>query len=237
VACLAALPFLLFTGLVEAASFHVAPVRLTFEAQQRSDAVTLTNSGAEPVSVQADAVVWSQDEAGGDRYEATSDLLVVPRIFTIPPGEAQVVRIGRLIAADPVRQGAYRIFFSELAPPSEPGSSTGLRFRLRLGIPVFMAPAQPAEPKVSLVRSQQTSDGLELVLNNPGDTHVQLLTFKSGRRIGRGAHEIEHTLGAYLLPGTTRRFVVPVPPDIRIDSFAVATDVAGTMEYAARPPN
>ena len=36
------------------------------------------------------------------------------------------------------------------------------------------------------------------------------------------------------LPGSTRRFLIPVPPDIRIDSFLVDTDVAGTMEYAAR---
>ena len=233
-ACLAALPFLLLAGAVNAAGFSVAPVRVNFDATQRSDVVRLTNDSADEVSVQADAVSWRQDEAGGDLYEATTDLLIVPRIFSIPPGETQVVRIGRLVAADPARQGAYRIFFTELAPPTEPGETTTLNFRLRLGIPVFMAPAEGGAPELSLVRSDRTDSGLEVVLNNTGNTHLQLLTLRSGRSIGRGAHEIEHTLGAYLLPGSTRRFLVPVPPDIRIDSFLVDTDVAGTMEYAAR---
>ena len=237
VACLAALPFLILAGVVEAASFRVSPVRINFDADQRSDVVKLVNSGSDEVSVQADAVLWTQHEDGGDVYEATTDLLVVPRIFSIPPGETQVVRIGRLLAADPVRQGAYRVFFTELAPPAEPGETNGLKFRLRLGVPVFMAPAEETQPQLSLVRTGQSTEGFEVVLTNDGQTHLQLLTLRSGRRIGRNAYQIEHPLGAYLLPGTTRRFLVPVPPDIRIDSFVVDTDVAGTMEYAPRPSN
>ncbi len=237
VACLAALPFLLWAHSVPAANFRIAPIRVNFEAEQRSDVVTLANGSGEEVSVQADAVQWSQDEAGGDVYEATSDLLIVPRIFTIPPGGTQVVRIGRMRPADPVRQDAYRVFFTELAPPAEPGATPGLRFRLRLGIPVFMKPVAPAEPALTLVRSTRTGEGLEVVLANNGQTHVQVLKLRSGRRIGRGAHDIEEASGAYLLPGTTRRFVLPIPPDILVEAISVETDVAGTMEYAARTRN
>lgn len=237
VACLAALPFLILASAAQAANFRVTPVRVNFDAEQRSEVVKLVNGGSDEVSVQADAVLWTQNEAGGDVYEATSDLLVVPRIFSIPPGETQVIRIGRLLAADPERQGAYRVFFTELAPPAEPGDTNGLKFRLRLGVPVFMAPVEEPQPQLSLVRTDRSAEGMEVVLTNDGQTHLQLLTLRSGRRIGRNAYQIEHPLGAYLLPGTTRRFLVPVPPDIRIDSFVVDTDVAGTMEYAARPSN
>lgn len=235
VACLAALPFLLLSGVVVAANLKVAPVRVNFEPSQRSDVVTLTNGGDEEVSVQADAVSWTQDESGGDVYEDTTDLLVVPRIFTIPPGETQVVRIGRMVAADDVRQGAYRVFFTELAPPAESGESPGLRFRLRLGIPVFTRPVTPAEPGLTLLSSARTDVGLEFVLTNPGQTHVQVLNLKSGRSIGRGAHDIEHGIGAYHLPGTTRHFVVPLPRDLRLTAFALETDVAGTTEHVAPP--
>ena len=237
VALFAALPFLLGGPLAEAASFKVAPVRVTMEVQQRSDVVTLTNSGSEDVSVQADPFLWTQDESGADVYDDTDELLIVPRIFSIPPGAAQVIRIGRMKPADPSRQRAYRVFFTELAPPAEPGESPGLRFRLRLGIPVFMNPETPAEPALELIRSGHVADGFEVVLKNTGLTHVQLLSFNSARIVGKGAHDITHPVGIYLLPNVTQRFVVPIPSDIRVATFTVETDVAVTLEYAARPRN
>lgn len=235
VASLAALPLLLLAGLVQAANLKVAPVRIDLDPGRRGEVVKLTNGGAGEVSVQADAVLWTQSEDGADVYTETGDLLVVPRIFTLAPGATQVVRVGRLVAADARREGAYRLFFTELAPPASAGESPGLRFRLRLGIPVFMQPEQPAPAALELVASQRTDVGLELVFANPGDRHVQLLNFRSDRRFGQGPEDLEHPLGVYLLPGTTRRLLVPLPPDIAVATFAVETDVAGTMEYVARP--
>jgi fimbrial chaperone protein len=210
---------------------------LRVQRTQRSEVVTLTNGGVDEVSVQADALAWSQNEDGADVYTDTGDLLIVPRIFTLAPGATQVVRVGRMVTADAAREGAYRVFFTELAPPADAGPQPGLRFRLRLGIPVFTRPEAPTPPKLELVRGEPSDTGFELVLANNGASHVQLLTFRSDRRVGRGAHDLELPLGDYLLPGTTRRFVLPVPPDIRIDTFAVETDVAGTIEYVARPRN
>jgi fimbrial chaperone protein len=237
VASLAALPLLFLSGVAGAANFKVAPVRINLEPTQRSEVVTLTNGGVDEVSVQADALAWSQNEDGADVYTDTGDLLIVPRIFTLAPGATQVVRVGRMVTADAAREGAYRVFFTELAPPADAGPQPGLRFRLRLGIPVFTRPEAPTPPKLELVRGEPSDTGFELVLANNGASHVQLLTFRSDRRVGRGAHDLELPLGDYLLPGTTRRFVLPVPPDIRIDTFAVETDVAGTIEYVARPRN
>jgi len=237
VALFAALPFLICGLAAEAASFKVAPVRVTLEVKQRSDVVTLTNSGAEEVSVQADPFLWAQDEAGEDIYDETNELLIVPRIFSIPPGATQVVRIGRMQPAHETLEGAYRIFFTELAPPADPSEGPRLRFRLRLGIPVFLKPEAKASPELELIRSGHVADGFELVLANRGQMHVQTISFNSARVIGEGAHDITHPLGAYLLPGTTRRFLVPIPPDIRVVTFTVETDVAGTLEYAARPGN
>lgn len=226
----AALPLLFLALGVEAAMLKIAPVRVNFAPGDRSATVTLTNTSDAEVSIQADPVSWRQDESGADLYDDTDQLLVVPRIFTVPAGGSQVVRIGRLAPAGPA-EGAFRVFFTELAPPDDqPGP--GLNFRLRLAIPAFVAPEGRARPRLDLVRSGHTEEGFEVVLRNAGNTHVQVLELDSPP-VGETTVEAPFaTPGGYLLPGTIRRFLLPVPQGTPVSSVKVETDVAGTLEYA-----
>jgi fimbrial chaperone protein len=232
---LTVLPLFFLAAIAQGASIGIAPVRVNFEPADRSQVVTLTNGGTEPVSMQADPRLWVQDEEGGDVYSETSDLLVVPRIFTIAPGASQIVRIGRLTLSNIPREQAYRVFFTELAPGEESGSQ--LQFRLRLAIPVFMAPAGRSEPRLELLQARHTEEGFEVVLGNTGNTHVQVLELSGNPVADYPAEEPPRIAGGYMLPGTSRRFLLPIPQHIVVTSVKAETDVAGNLEYGLSPPD
>src|SRR5262245_58348027 len=75
-----------------AGSFNVSPVRVELSAQSRTQALTVRNDGAEPSVVQVQLYEWSQ-EAGQDILRPTGELLVSPPVFTVQPGQSQLLRI------------------------------------------------------------------------------------------------------------------------------------------------
>jgi fimbrial chaperone protein len=231
-AILAALPFLFLIQVATAASLDVSPIRVKFAAGQRSHVVTVRNTGDDDISVQADPVEWSQDSDGIDVYTPAGTLLVVPRIFTIAPGDEQIVRLGRVSAESGDLEGSHRVFFTELAPSRGAGEAPGLSMRLRLGIPVFVAPASEPEPRLDLVSTEQIPGGVAVVLSNQGNVHIQVLDI-SGHMVGPDQPEaVSARVTAYLLPGTTRKFALRFGQGAVVSSLSVTTDTAGTVEYA-----
>lgn len=231
-AILAALPFLFLIQVATAASLDVSPIRVKFAAGQRSHVVTVRNTGDDDISVQADPVEWSQDSDGIDVYTPAGTLLVVPRIFTIAPGDEQIVRLGRVSAESGDLEGSHRVFFTELAPSRGAGEAPGLSMRLRLGIPVFVTPASEPDPRLELESTEQTADGMTVVLSNQGNVHVQVLDI-SGHMVGPDQPEaVSARVTAYLLPGTTRKFALRFGQGAVVSSLSVTTDTAGTVEYA-----
>ena len=230
-AVFAALPFLFMIQVAAAASLDVSPIRANFAAGQRSHVVTVRNTGDKDISVQADPVDWSQDSDGTDVYTPAGNLLVVPRIFTIAAGDEQIVRLGRVSAKTADTEGSHRVFFTELAPAAGDGESPGLSMRLRLGIPVFVAPAGEPEPRLDLVSTEQIPEGVAVVLSNQGNVHIQVLDI-SGHMLGPDQRDaISARVTAYLLPGTTRKFALRFGPGAVVSSLSVTTDTAGTVEY------
>jgi fimbrial chaperone protein len=243
-AILAALPFLFLIQVATAASLDVSPIRVKFAAGQRSHVVTVRNTGDADISVQADPVEWSQDSDGIDVYTPAGTLLVVPRIFTIAPGDEQIVRLGRVSAESGDLEGSHRVFFTELAPSRGAGEAPGLSMRLRLGIPVFVAPASEPEPRLDLVSTEQIPEGVAVVLSNQGNVHIQVVLSNqgnvhiqvldiSGHMVGPDQPEaVSARVTAYLLPGTTRKFALRFGQGAVVSSLSVTTDTAGTVEYA-----
>ena len=120
-------------------------MRIDLPASSRSTELRLTNTGAEELSVQVDVREWSQDFNGAEELVETRALLAVPPLVTIPPGERQIVRIGHLAEPALDVEKSFRVLVTELAPAAEAADRPALSMRLRLSIPVFVAP-----PKVRL---------------------------------------------------------------------------------------
>lgn len=227
----AALCLLLLALDCGAAVLNVSPVRIEIHAGERSAVVTLRNDGADDASVQADIHRWAQDEDGADVLEATEDLLVVPRIFTIPAGQSQVIRIGKLVQGSDQVEGTYRLIFTELAPAENGEGRTGINVRLRLSLPVFLIPKGGAKAAVSVVRAQRNEDQLEVVVTNTGNATAQVLGFQMGTSNGVEEPDQERPVGGYLLPGATRRFTVPVEAGVAVESVTAITNKAGDVQY------
>lgn len=227
----AALCLLLLAVDCAAAVLNVSPVRISIQHADRSAVVTLRNDGTDEASVQADIRRWAQDEDGADVLEATEDLLVVPRIFTIPAGQSQVVRIGKLVQASDQIESTYRLIFTELAPAENGEARTGVRVRLRLSLPVFLVPEGGARAAVSVVRAQHDEDQLDVVVTNTGNATAQILGFRLGTSAGVEEPDQERAVGGYLLPGSTRRFTVPVDAGVDVESVTAITNKAGAVQY------
>jgi len=222
----------LLAGVAEAA-VDISPVRLDLGDGHSRDILRFGNQGAVTQSYEVEVMRWTQSVDGRDEYEPTDDLIAVPPVFTLEPGETQVIRVGMLGSASPDREMAYRIFITELAPPQpdEPTSS-GVSMRLRLGVPVFVAPSGESLASIEWTGVERDGDRMYLGLRNAGNVHVKVTEVK---HVAPEMQE-ESTQPAllYLLPGHDGRVAVDLPQGNAVGSILLETDTAGTLEYALR---
>jgi len=173
-AAAAALLFLL-AACASAASLDVNPVRIDLAPAARSAELKLTNTSNEALSVQVDVRAWSQDFDGAEQLADTRALLAVPPIVTIPAGERQIVRIGQLGAPAENVEKSFRVLVTELAGARAANGGTALNMRLRLSIPVFVAPvARPVAPDIEVEDVASTEDGTRFTLHNTGNAHAKI---------------------------------------------------------------
>lgn len=192
-----------------AGSFEVNPIRIDLSANTRSAALSVRNSGAEAVVVQASIVSWTQ-ENGQDVYAPTKEILGTPPIATIPPGGEQILRLGMRRAPDAVNELTYRLFLQEVPPPPKPGFQ-GLQVALRLSLPIFVQPRQgPAKATLVWNLELQGDDTLRLRLENKGTGHIQVSEIALFQR-GREQAVASQSSLVYVLPGQSRAWELKSP--------------------------
>jgi len=231
----AALAAFLFisTGPIQSAvaSMSVSPVRVDLSTEHDKDVIRVTNAEDTAKSYQVEIVAWSQSEERREIYSPTEDLLAVPPLFTLEPGEEQLVRVGMLEPADTSFERSYRMFITELAP--EQGAAdgnVGINMRLQIGIPVFVAPSQGI-PTATLdyIDSKKVGDNLFARFRNYGNSHVKIT------EVGytpRGTTGVESTPAVlYLLAGQSGYLPVAIPEGEPNGTIRVVTDGLGSLEY------
>ena len=220
----------------QSASVDVNPVRIDLAGPEQPAELRLTNTGNTELSVQVDTLKWDQDLNGADQYLDTEELLAVPPLFTIPPGEQQVVRIGYLGQPSPDLEQSFRLLVTELAAPRTADSqSSGLAFRMRFSIPAFVAPARfPARAELALVEVGENEDSIFLTLENSGNAHTQVASVEV-RSLGGWQPLPESLTIRYLLPGT--RATILIPPEFESPNAVRISAIDGRdWEYAVRSP-
>jgi len=117
---------------------------VSLDRTARASQIAVRNDDSAPLRMQVQAMTWRQDAEGKDQYEVSDDPIFFPRALEIMPGESRIIRVG--VKATPLSQEeTYRLFVEELPPaaPAEPQTGgASLRVYLRVGVPVFVAPAQ-----------------------------------------------------------------------------------------------
>jgi fimbrial chaperone protein len=224
-------------GTAPASTLSVAPIRIELSPTVSTAVLTVRNQEDSPVTVQARPAAWSQQD-GQDQLADTHDLLVTPPLFTIAPKGRQVVRIALLRKPDPSRELDYRLVLSEIPPAGAP-QGTGLRFALRITLPVFVA--APAHTSAALFwQHSWLSDGtLEIEAQNRGTAHLQILDF--GVQSAEPAAPVLHTDAArYLLPGSAAHWQLhpsagfPHTTRIMLHGHTDAADFDVSSESGAR---
>lgn len=222
----------------EAANFQVAPLRLSFEPEQRAVSLTLTNNEAKPVVVEVKVFLWEQVD-GVDKLTPTTDLVLTPPLAEVAGNSSQLIRIGR---RSTVKAGAtertYRVALQEIIPAGE-AAKAGLHFALRLTLPIFIVP-KVADDAVIAPQAQWTVTSspkgeLVIALHNAGATHLQLIGFDLlGADNTVRAHQGDMT---YVLAGQTRRYAFktsgPLPAPGTIFTLKANTDAGDQVARVA----
>jgi fimbrial chaperone protein len=158
---------------LHAAEFTINPLQVRLDRTTRASEILVRNDDSVPLRMQVQAMLWRQDAEGQDQYEPADGLLYFPRAMEIPPGDSRIIRVG--VKAAPVAlEETYRVFVEEL-PPSVPGAvapGTSLQVLLRVGVPVFVAPAQ-VDRKADITRLELRGATAEWVVANTGNVHLR----------------------------------------------------------------
>lgn len=155
-----------------AASLEITPVTIELEAAQNGQVLKLRNSGDTALSAQVRVFAWDQSD-GEDRLTPTRELIASPPIAQVPPGGEQIVRLLRADHSAVPQEAAYRLFIDEL-PPGNSNAGTGIQFRFRYSVPVFLYPAgERGAPETHW--SLQTRDGKWFLhVANSGTLHARI---------------------------------------------------------------
>ncbi|KQX88875.1 molecular chaperone [Variovorax sp. Root473] len=215
-------------GAAAQTSLSVAPLRIALTPARPVASLTMGNAEAAEVAVQAEVVHWSQDRDGNDIYEPTRDVLVNPAIFRLPAGGRQIVRLGLQVPAE-ARERSYRIFLRQLprdqALPQDGADGAKVQTLLRIGVPVFVPPAQPPQRVLNWSLQADRAGPARLVLDNQGNEHIQITQLAVRR--DNGAQLLRKNLSLYVLAGQSvgipLELLAPLPPDTRLQIEA-ATD-------------
>lgn len=232
-----ALLFSLCNAAAWAGSFQVNPIRIDLSSKAASAALTVKNNGAEPVVVQVSVESWAQQD-GKDVYAPTKEVLVTPPIVTIPAGAERIIRAGLRRQPDGQKELSYRMFLQEVPPPPRPGFQ-GLQVALRVGLPVFVQPAQGiAAPRLVWQAQREADNKLKVRATNEGTAHVQIAELEINAS-GSSSPLAGQSGLSYVLPGQSRDWSLalqaPLQKSTRVRLKAV-TD-AGNIETELDLPN
>lgn len=214
----------------------ISPLRVDFYGDVRMSVVELTNTGVDKLAMQVQPMDWSQDFTGKDRYDVSEELVAFPPIFSIQPGETQVVRVAAQKPASADIEQAYRLFFTEIPAPLSDKTPTALRMRLRISIPVFDAPDSGLDPEMEMENAWFDEGILKVRLKNTGNSHLRAQSLQVAGIDGISSVGV----GRYFLPGSSHEFSVDLGEDARISSIQVNTDLLGDVRFKtdglAEPP-
>jgi fimbrial chaperone protein len=209
-----------------AANFTVNPVKIYFDAGQKTSFLTITNNADQPLTLQVTAVGWSQDAEGGDVYSPSRDILVFPGIFTVEKGQKRIVRIG--VRVPPTSdERTYRIYMQEVrASKGEEQRGAALNTLMKVGVPVFISPFKPM-PQGAIEKAGISGGIFSFSVANRGNVHYIVRNVKVEGFDKEGTRIFGRDLtGWYTLSGRAKKFSGEIPSEVCTKMATLKIDVA-----------
>lgn len=153
------------------AGYQLDKVRIYLTQRSFIDTLKVTNPDNTPTNVQAQVYAWTY-KGGKEDLAPTTDIIVSPPIMKIPPNRTQLLRVGWRQPTALATEKMYRLFIMEITP-EKPLSQTGVRIRLRLGVPIFVAPANPVY-QLAWISEGVSGKKFKVKVTNSGNVHINL---------------------------------------------------------------
>ncbi len=195
-----------------AGNLTVAPTRIDLAPERAGGSVTLENNDSQPTLVQVETFAWKRTPLTND-LEPTRELVAVPPVFELAPGARQIIRVALRQPHTSQTEAAYRLVITEVPPP---GGGGGVRFALRLSLPVFATP--PGAVARPQWRLQRDGSALRLELANLGFAHLLVQRL----RLSAAGRSQEFDQPTYVLAGQRHAWTLALP-----------VAAGGTVELAA----
>lgn len=196
---------------VRAADVTLMPVNVRLDRANDRATVQVMNNGQEPVLMQAEAIAWNR-VGGIDIDGPTNDLIVNPPVFTVQPGQTQVLRLGLRRNQELAQEGTYRIVLREvpMPRPSDALNVAGsVRVLVALRVPVYVAPAQVKRDEQWKVSRAMNGDVLAEV-SNTGNVHLKVGELRLQGEGGQAlAQVVQKGSTSVIFPGEQRVFRLP----------------------------
>ncbi len=209
-------------GSASAASFNVQPIRVFLNGSRPTGALKIRNISNRLLSLQLNAVEWSQDSEGKAGEKPTEEVVFFPKLFTLQKGKTRLIRVGLVNPKAGSKEKTFRIYMRELPLDTE-STGTVIKVLLRIGVPVFLAPrVEKASGTVEGLRVEGRR--IVFTVKNSGTVHLRLqrVVVSAFDDKGKKIHS-EELAGWYLLSGVRRPFAFDLPADVcrRVKKVAV----------------
>jgi len=178
-----------------AADIGIMPVAVHFDRSSDRATVQVVNNGAEPVIMQAEGIAWKR-VSGVDQDASTSDLIVNPPIFTVQPGQTQIVRLGLRRSGQNATEGTYRMVLKEVPPEAGTGAigvSGQARVLVALRVPVYVAPVA-VQRQETWQASRDARGNIVAHVSNSGNVHLKVGRLRLHNGDDRSAPMAEQTV-------------------------------------------
>lgn len=235
---LAAALVLFVGGAALASGLEVAPTSVELGTSNQTALIRLKNGGDQATRYQLELKGWSESSSGQMQLSPTRDVVFFPQLLTLGPGESRNVRVGITHPAGATEQ-TYRLFVQELPSQKKPGARSEVQVLTRVGIPVFVVPAQPFS-KVELTPFTVQAGKASLGLTNHGNAHARpgKVVFTAADAQGNPVFEKSWS-GWYLLAGGERDYSVQLPAkdcqratSFRVEALGEKLSLSKTIQAA-----
>ena len=217
---------------LEASNFTVNPMQVVFTPTRKSAVVTLKNVSKAEIRFQIHVFTWEQSPRGQMQLSDTRDVVLFPQLLVLGPGQQRPIRLGITGSIGSVEK-AYRIFFEELPAAERPvqAVATGVQMRVKVGLPIFVSPANRGTAVVQTHNARVADGKVALAVENSGISHVIIDAVRVRGLDAGGQRLFERGIkGWYLLAKHRNEYEVPLTSgDCSAASLAVEVQVGTTV--------
>jgi P pilus assembly chaperone PapD len=147
--------------------WHISAGRLQIPAGGLAADFTVTNDDHVDERFEIVAYSWQQSDGADVERPDLDDVIIVPRLFELHPGESERVRVG-VQETEPSVESAYRVHVEQLFDPRPERS--GIHFLLAFSLPLFTTPVhRVVDARISAVSGGKT---VSVTVRNDGNVHV-----------------------------------------------------------------